>query len=160
QDRLWQMDATRRYAAGELSEIFVKGFVRFDRQQRILQLGFVARRLAGSLAPNERAELEAYARGVNAYIASHGDALPLEFLVLRYKPRPWTAEDCLLITLSMSEALNHGPFRAKLSREAILAKLGPQMTSDLYPSTSWRDQPPSGLSTAARSPAGRAALKT
>lgn len=162
QDRLWQMDATRRFASGELSEILGQDFLRLDRQQRILQLRFVAERLDRGLSPADRAELEAYASGVNAYIDTHGDALPLEFRVLRYKPRPWTVKDSLLVTLSMSEALNHGGYRAELSREAILAKLGPELTADLYPSTSWRDHPPTDVAPISPSPspaprAGKAA---
>ena len=142
QDRLWQMDSTRRFAAGELSEILGQDLVRVDRQQRILQLHAVAERLAGALSTGDRAELEAYARGVNAYVDTHQDALPLEFRVLRYKPRPWTVKDSLLVAVSMSELLNHGLYRAELSREAILAKLGPQLSADLYPTTSRRDHPP------------------
>lgn len=155
QDRLWQMDATRRYAAGELSEILGPDLLRLDRQQRILQIRFTAERLDRGLSPTDRAQLEAYARGVNAYIATHHDTLPLEFDVLRYKPRPWTVKDSLLVTLSMSQALNHGPYRAKLAREAILAKLGPELTADLYPTTSWRDHPPTAAlpADAAHSPA-------
>lgn len=152
QDRLWQMDATRRFATGELAEIFGQDLLRLDRQQRILQLRFVAERLARGLSPADRAELEGYARGVNAYIDTHRDALPLEFRVLRYEPRPWTVKDSLLITLSMSEALNHGPYRAELTREAVLAKLGPELTADLYPTTSRRDYPPYGSHQAGDSP--------
>ncbi|MGH9492487.1 MAG: penicillin acylase family protein [Terriglobales bacterium] len=162
QDRLWQMDATRRFAAGELSEVLGKGFLRVDRQQRILQIRVVAERLAGSLSAAERAELESYARGVNAYIQTHGDRLPLEFRVLRYKPRPWTVEDSLLVTLSMSEALNHGPYRTELAREAVLAKLGPELTADLYPSTSFRDHPPAApvVADASHPPSARAGAAT
>jgi penicillin amidase len=161
QDRLWQMDTTRRYAAGELSQILGQDLVRLDRQQRILQLGAVAERLARALAPADRAQLEAYARGVNAYIASHGDSLPLEFRVLRYQPRPWTPKDSLLVTLSMSEALNHGPYHVELAREAILAKLGPELTADLYPTTSGRDHPPtaSAQPQGAPSPSPRASTR-
>jgi len=145
QDRLWQMDATRRFAAGELSQILGPDLLRLDRQQRILQLRFVAERLARGLSPDDRAQLDAYARGVNAYIDTHHDTLPLEFRILRYRPQPWTAKDSLLVTLSMSQALNHGPYRTELSREAILAKLGPELTADLYPTTSWRDIAPSAV---------------
>ena len=152
QDRLWQMDATRRYAAGELSEVLGQDFLPLDRQQRLLQLRFVAERLDRGLAPADRAELAAYARGVNAYINTHSDALPLEFRVLRYSPRPWTAKDSLLVTLSMSQALNHGGYRAELSHAAILAKLGPELTADLYPSISWRDHPPSAMAPTSPSP--------
>jgi len=142
QDRLWQMDSTRRFAAGELSEILGQDLLRLDRQQRILQIRATAERLTRGLSAADRAELEAYARGVNAYIDTHQNSLPLEFRVLRYQPRPWTPTDSLLVALSMSELLNHGLYRTELSREAILAKLGPELTADLYPSTSWRDHPP------------------
>jgi penicillin amidase len=159
QDRLWQMDATRRFASGELSEILGQDFLRLDRQQRTLQIHAVAERLVRGLSPADRAELEAYGRGVNAYIDTHGDTLPLEFRVLRYKPRPWTAKDSLLVTLSMSEALNHGPYRAELTRQAILAKLGPQLTADLYPSTSGRDHPPTEAAAARNSGSASAPAK-
>lgn len=152
QDRLWQMDATRRFAAGELAQVLGPDLLRLDRQQRILQIRAVAERLAHSLSPDDRAQLEAYARGVNAYIDTHHDTLPLEFRVLRYHPQPWTAKDSLLVTLSMSQALNHGPYRTELSREAILAKLGPEHTADLYPTTSRRDYPPYGSKQAGDSP--------
>src|SRR5262245_9930868 len=36
QDRFWQMDMTRRFAAGELSEILGKDYIKTDREQRIL----------------------------------------------------------------------------------------------------------------------------
>src|SRR5437870_3881527 len=43
QDRLWQMDGMRRYAAGELSEILGADFVEHDREQRILGMRVAAR---------------------------------------------------------------------------------------------------------------------
>ncbi len=152
QDRLWQMDATRRFAAGELAQVLGPDLLRLDRQQRILQIRAVAERLARNLSPHDRAQLDAYARGVNAYIDTHQDTLPLEFRVLRYRPQPWTAKDSLLVTLSMSQALNHGPSRTELSREAILAKLGPELAADLYPSTSPRDLPPTVSATPQTAP--------
>ena len=68
QDRLWQMDITRRFAAGELSEILGADLVRHDREQRILLLPAVAERAASALAPDERRLSEAYCSGVNAFI--------------------------------------------------------------------------------------------
>src|SRR5436190_1155415 len=79
QDRLWQMDITRRFAAGELSEILGPDLVRNDREQRILMLPVVAERAAAALQPEERKLSEAYSSGVNAFIASHRDQLPIEF---------------------------------------------------------------------------------
>ena len=131
QDRLFQMDGMRRFAAGELSEVFGSDYLEHDRQQRILGLKVVARKTVETLPAEDRSRFEAYARGVNAYIEAHRDRLPLEFRILRYSPRPWTPEDSTLIGVQMVEDLSTSP-RHALVREKILAKLGPELTADLY----------------------------
>lgn len=142
QDRLWQMDATRRYASGEMAEIFGPAWVVHDKEQRTLMLRAVAERAVSTLAPDDRTRTEAYARGVNAFIAAHRDRLPLEFRVLRYSPAPWTPADSLVIGAHMVQLLNHYSYKAAVARERILAKLGPELTADLYVNSSWRDHPP------------------
>jgi penicillin amidase len=139
QDRLWQMDVMRRYAAGELSAAMGPAYIKVDREQRLLGLREVARRSVEQASPEVRAQLEAYARGVNAYIAEHHYALPLEMRVLRYFPRAWTAEDSALVGASMAEMLNHGTYLDDLNHERTLAKLGPELTADLYVTRSQRD---------------------
>ena len=142
QDRLWQMDIMRRFAAGELAEILGDDFLKHDREQRILGLRIAAQK-AIEIAPDEdRSRFEAYAQGVNAYIESHRDRLPLEFRILHYSPHLWTAEDSSLIAAQMVKDLNHGPYRHALTREKILAKLGPELTADLYVNSSAHDRPP------------------
>src|SRR3954469_14518478 len=81
QDRLWQMDMSRRAAAGELSEIlpprlFGDGVLRLDKRQRILGLRAIAEQAASRVSADEKQYLEAYARGVNAFIELHKDNLP------------------------------------------------------------------------------------
>jgi penicillin amidase len=139
QDRLWQMDMMRRYAAGELAGALGSEYVKMDREQRVLGLREVARQSLAQASTEERRQLDAYARGVNAYIAEHQYGLPLEMRVLRYFPRAWTAEDSLLVGASMAEMLNHGTYLDDLNREKILARLGPELTSDLYVERSQRD---------------------
>ncbi len=142
QDRLWQMDIMRKFAAGEISEILGGEFLQHDREQRILGLRVAAQK-ALEVAPAEgRAHFEAYARGVNAYIELHRDRLPIEFRILRYSPRPWAPEDSTLIAAQMVKDLNHYPYGDALDREKILAKLGPELTADLYVNSSWHDRPP------------------
>jgi len=143
QDRLWQMDIMRRFAAGEITEILGPDFIKHDREQRILGLRAVARRAGETTSPRDRSFFEAYARGVNVFIDSHRDRLPIEFRILRYSPHPWTIEDTLLIGARLVQDLNHGPYREALTREKILGKLGPELTADLYVNSSWRDRPPS-----------------
>src|SRR5271166_1407778 len=142
QDRLWQMDVMRRYGSGELSEILGEDTLRLDREQRILGLRDAARKALEIASPRDQSFFDAYARGVNAYIATRGGRLPIEFRILRYAPKPWRAEDSVVIANQMVKDLNYHYFYDALSREKILAKLGPELTADLYVNRSWHDRPP------------------
>ncbi|HUM04652.1 MAG TPA: penicillin acylase family protein [Terriglobales bacterium] len=142
QDRLWQMDAMRRAAGGELSEILGPSLLRTDREQRILGLRAAAESAEKNMTARDREYFEAYARGVNAFLESHRDRLSLEFRLLKYQPRPWTVADSLLVGARMVQDLNHYSYARALTREKILAKIGPEMTADLYVNSSWRDRPP------------------
>lgn len=142
QDRLWQMDAMRRFAAGELSEILGPSQMALDREQRILGLREAARRSMEQMSIRDRQFMEAYARGVNAYMQSRAQHLPIEFRIVDYTPKPWTVEDSMLMGVNMVKDLNHGYYRAALQKEKILAKLGPELTADLYVNSSWHDRPP------------------
>src|SRR5215469_18196974 len=90
QNRLWQMDALRRYSAGDLAEVLGESALETDRESRGLRLRRIAEEAYTTLAPADRAAIGAYARGVNSYIASHLNNLPLEFTLLQYQPRPWS----------------------------------------------------------------------
>ena len=142
QDRLWQMDVMRRYASGELSEILGEETLKLDREQRILGLRAVAKKSLAMVDARDQNFFSAYARGVNAYIEQHADRLPVEFRILRYRPKPWTPEDSLVIGNQMVKDLNYHYFYDGLARERILAKLGPELTADLYVNRSWHDRPP------------------
>jgi penicillin G amidase len=145
QDRLWQMDIMRRYGSGELSEILGEDTLKLDREQRILGLRAAARKALEMANTRDRSFFEAYARGVNGYIASRANHLPIEFRILHYRPKPWLAEDSVVIANSMVKDLNYHYFYDALSREKILAKLGPELTADLYVNRSWHDRPPTVL---------------
>ena len=142
QDRLWEMDIMRRFAAGELAEILGEDFLKHDREQRILCLRIAAQKAIEIASDADRSRFEAYAQGVNAYIESHRDRLPLEFRILHCSPQLWTAEDSSLIAAQMVKDLNHGPYLHALTREKILAKLGSELTADLYVNSSIHDHPP------------------
>lgn len=140
-DRLWQMDGLRRHAAGELAEVFGSAMVEHDRRQRYLQIRAAADRAVARLPADQLAQLEAYARGVNAYIDAHRDSLPLEFRLLAYKPARWTPRDSLLVWLAMWQDLSTS-FPRKMDREALTAHLPAGLVGDLYPVGTWRDKPP------------------
>lgn len=147
QDRLWQMDMSRRAAAGELSEIlspkiFGEGVLKIDKRQRILGLRVVAEQAASAVSGEQKQYLSAYANGVNAFIKSHQENLPPEFKLLGYQPRPWSITDTFLIGAEMSQELQFYLIQHMWMREKVLATIGPQLATDLYPNSSWRDHPP------------------
>ncbi|MGA7424018.1 MAG: penicillin acylase family protein [Candidatus Sulfotelmatobacter sp.] len=145
QDRLWQMDIMRRFASGELSEILGEDTLKIDREQRILGLRAAAEKSLHTASARDRAYFDAYARGVNAFIESHAGSLPIEFRILKYRPKPWQAEDSIVIANQMVKDLNYYTFGDTLAREKILAKLGPELTADLYVNRSWHDRPPTAM---------------
>jgi penicillin amidase len=141
QDRLWQMDMTRRYVAGEIAEILGKSAVAHDRVQRLLEMRPNAERIVAGLSGRDRRFLDDYARGVNAFIAAHPDDLPAEFRLLMYQPKPWRPVDSVLILLGMVQ-MEDERWPSRLDHEQVLARLGPTLAASLYPVGSWRDHPP------------------
>ena len=133
QDRLWQMDLLRRRAQGELAAAFGEGALRADRDARTLGLGAAAASSLAVLDPDARALLEAYAAGVNAYLASHPDSLPLEFRMLRYEPRPWTAADTVAVGKLLALDLAQG-WEAEAFRASVGDALPPEVQDLLFPS--------------------------
>jgi penicillin amidase len=105
QDRMWQMDALRRLAAGELSEIIGRQTIEVDRESRRLGLRRIAEAAARNIAPEDYKVLAAYARGVNYYLETNRGRYGLEFSLLRYDPRPWTVSDSILAGLEMYRQL-------------------------------------------------------
>lgn len=140
QERLWQMDTLRRMARGELAEIFGRRMLELDKENRILGLGGVAERAAELLDTQTRAQLEAYARGVNAFIETHRSRLPIEFSLLGYTPRLWTPSDTLAVGLNMFKLLST-TWPWELLRAKVLEKLPAELADDLYVARSALDRP-------------------
>ncbi|MEO7649193.1 MAG: penicillin acylase family protein, partial [Bryobacteraceae bacterium] len=67
QDRLWQMDGLRRFAAGELSEVIGPTALDSDREARTLRLRHLADDTTRTIPAADRATLAAYVRGINAF---------------------------------------------------------------------------------------------
>src|SRR5581483_11006496 len=140
QDRLWQMDLSRRLAFGELSELVGEPTLRLDIENRTLGFRQVAERTVGELDPGTRRLLEAYSRGVNTFLSAHINRLPIEFTVLRYRPSPWRDIDTFGAVLNMNKMLNTD-WPTKLMRERIRARLQPELYADLFPDHSPLDHP-------------------
>ncbi|MDQ3373150.1 MAG: penicillin acylase family protein [Acidobacteriota bacterium] len=107
QDRLWQMDLYRRVAGGETAEIFGATTLEEDKRWRKFGFAKIVTDTLPIMAPEVRAALENYARGVNAHIATLDEkTLPVEFQILQYRPREWRAADSILIGKILTDALS------------------------------------------------------
>ena len=147
QDRLWQMDASRRNANGELAEVMGPALIQHDKTERVLQIRLTAQRFYANLSADDRRRFDDYARGVNLFIAQceQSNTLPVEFRLLHYRPQAWTGADSISVGLSMVQTLDTH-IATKLARARVVAKLNnPALEADLYPVGSWRDRPPTGI---------------
>jgi penicillin G amidase len=132
QDRLFAMDMMRRYGAGRLSEVLGARTVPIDRTMRTLGLYRAAAAQLVGVSPAVRAALEAYAAGVNAFLAMRRGALPPEYYLLGMRPEPWQPVDSLVWGKIMDLQLT-GNFRGELLRARLLTRLSPDDLAVLYP---------------------------
>ena len=123
QDRFFEMDLSRRLAAGELSELFGAVAVEQDKQTRLFHFRKVARAVIEAAPPEQRAVLEAYARGVNGGL-SELRSRPWEYWVLGAPPVEWRPEDTILVEHSMWWDLQANGLQRELLRREINARIG------------------------------------
>ena len=131
QDRLWQMDLLRRVGRGQLSEVLGPELVKIDAQFRTLRIAAAADREATTLDGESKEALEAYARGVNAFIEQHETNLPIEFKLLKYKPAPWKPADSLVIAGYMYQTLTN-TWESDLDRAKVTERVGTDRAKDLF----------------------------
>jgi len=130
-DRFFQMELSRRAAAGRLAEVFGEPLLGQDRRARVWRIVATARRQATLLDALERGALEAYATGVNAALVQYGRWIAPETWCLGVDPEPWRPEDSLAIfvmhELDLSAAMGR-----ELERGVQLARLGRKRALDLW----------------------------
>lgn len=132
QDRLWHMEFNRRIGNGTLSAALGDATLDTDRFLRTIGLRRAAEEDWALLDDETCAILEAYAAGVNAYIETHRDRLPLEFTILGVDPAPWTPIDTLAWGKVMSFDLG-GNFEMELLRARLIAEVGEEAAQQLLP---------------------------
>lgn len=137
QDRFFQMDLLRRNSAGELAEIIGPAVRDADRLVRVHRFRDVAQRMLAAGGDEDRALVEAYAKGVNAGLASLGKK-PFEYLLLREEPAPWKPEDSALVMFSMYLELQGRDYRDEAHLGLMHDLLPEPMFEFLAPrGTSW-----------------------
>lgn len=132
QDRLWQMEFNRRVAAGRLSEILGPSTADADAFLRTLGLKETAQSDVDKLSPALHAQMAAYADGVNAYIDSHKNSLPLEFRILGFTPEPWHISDSIAYGKVVALSLDTTWYN-KITRMDIMSQGGAAALQGLFP---------------------------
>jgi len=144
QERFWQMEVWRHIGAGRLSELFGPTTLKEDEFIRTLGLRQAAQRDLDAASPELKADLQAYADGVNDWLTANRGKLGLAFVVegLKaglggglggYDPEPWTPLDSATWALVQAWSLG-GNFDSEIFRVLADAKLGnPQRTDELTP---------------------------
>jgi penicillin amidase len=133
-DRLWQMEFYTMVSSGRLTEIVGEQALEYDRYNRRSGMAKAAAETTERLneVPLVKAELEAYAEGVNAYINSLSEKdLPLEYKILNYRPEQWSPLKTLLMFMNMRNQLNGGSSDFRMTRMA--QKYGVEVINDLFP---------------------------
>lgn len=132
QDRLFQMDLARRAGEGRLSEIFGSSTIPIDAMFRTIGIPRVAWRILATMPAGTRKILDAYSRGVNAYIAQHRRTMPVEFDALGYKPNQWQPVDCVIMMRMMAWELNFG-WLSDITAQDVINKVGVKAALELFP---------------------------
>ncbi|MGH2625653.1 MAG: penicillin acylase family protein, partial [Anaerolineales bacterium] len=138
QDRFWQMDFWRHIGSARLSEMFGESQVETDRFLRTLGWARIAQQELEAASPQSTAILEAYAEGVNAYLADHhGAELSLEYAVLGltnsgYEVEPWQPLHTLTWAKVMAWDLR-GNMDEEIERAHLVTQLGLERTRELFP---------------------------
>lgn len=132
QDRLWQMELIRRAGEGRLAEILGEKALPVDRLFRTLGLEPLAKKIVDNLEPMTLESLEAYALGVNAYIAAHASGLPVEFDMLNIEPDPWLPQHSVLLSKLMAWELNYSRW-IDITYGYIVDRVGEKEAKELYP---------------------------
>jgi penicillin amidase len=128
QDRFFQMDLSRRLAAGELAALFGPAALEQDLLARPFGFRAIARRELGAATPAQRAWLAAYVAGVNAGLGSLRSR-PWEYWLLRARPEPWRDEDTLLALHAMWWQLQFADVPRERQRREVEARIAERVAA-------------------------------
>ncbi len=132
QDHLFQMFYYRQLGEGRLGEAFGPSAAQADIFLRTVGMRRAAETETKALSPKARSYLEAYAKGVNAFIHTHQDSLPLEFTLAGLKMEDWQPVDSIAFAKVMAWNLSRN-WDTELINADVRAKLGPDRTAQLFP---------------------------
>lgn len=128
-DRLFQIDVTRRYVLGRLSELLGNGVLSLDERQRSVDARGIADAAYAQLDPVQRGLLQSFADGINA-AATH-EATPPEYRALFLAFEPWRPQDALVVGFATVLDLTDGWYDV-LARDTVTRAAGKQAVATWY----------------------------
>ena len=136
QDRLFQMEMTRRSTQGTVAEVLGAEYLDYDKETRKLFDPASIRRQLDALADEDLANKDSdvfagFAAGMNAWLAeirsNAGELMPKQFIDKEFEPDDWTAYDVVMIFIG-TMANRYGDFNTELDnlkiRQSLIAQHG------------------------------------
>jgi penicillin amidase len=132
QDRLFQMELTRLFATGRISEMIGEKGEALDTRMRTIGFHRHARRHAAILEPGTKNLVQKYLDGINAFIQNHPGEYPLEFKLAGIRPKPWDLADSLAVLYLMSwdSAAN---IETEIIAQMLIEKVGLEKAREIFP---------------------------
>lgn len=132
QDRLFQMEMSRRFAQGKISEVIGENGINIDKRMRTLGFNKNAEKHAEILSRSTRDIIRWYTDGINEFIRSHEHDHHAEFRLAGTKPEPWGIEDSLSLLYYMGWN-SAGDLETEIIALMLAEKLGPDRAREIFP---------------------------
>ncbi|MCX8056389.1 MAG: penicillin acylase family protein [Ignavibacteria bacterium] len=132
QDRLFQMDITRRAGMGKLSEVLGKDALEFDLVFKTIGFDELARKLYDNASEESKKICRAYTNGINSYLETNSGNYSIEFDLLNYTPKKWEPYQVYLIARLVAWELNLG-WWVDVVYAQLQTKLSPEKLNQLIP---------------------------
>ncbi|MFH1195955.1 MAG: penicillin acylase family protein [bacterium] len=132
QERMFQMDLARRAVEGRLSEIFGSKALPVDKMFRTLGLTKIVDKNFDKYNEVSRKYLEAYSKGVNAYLTETDKNCGIEFDLLGYEPEDWKPSHSIYVSKLVSWLLNMS-WWADIAFSDLVQKLGKEKVKEILP---------------------------
>jgi penicillin amidase len=132
QDRLFQMQVSRLFAQGRISELVGEKGLKLDQRMRTIGIHRLAKKQAALFDDKTKAMMQRYLDGVNAFIKLCPKDLPLEFKMAGIEPETWQMADSLSLLYLMGFSTS-GNLKHELVAQFIIDKVGLERAQEIMP---------------------------
>jgi penicillin G amidase len=132
QERFFEMDLTRRAAAGELSALLGAATIEYDKKKRQHRFRHRMNEAWPTLPTDQKNIISAYTEGVNSGITSQSTT-PWQYTLLRTTPQPWAEVDSMLVMCEMFYMLQSKSFEDAFTNALLREKMGDALFAWMKP---------------------------